>query len=736
LCDNRRSQAGNVLEHINAFRRHSRHDVTMLNPVSLRRPTLLDLDRFDAVVVHYTLVANLDNYLPPRVRAKLAAYGGLKVQFLQDEYRWVDEVTATTRMLGIQLLYSLVPQDEVPAIYGERIPDTEVRTTLAGFVPSEKVDRFRRPLRDRSLDVAYRGRSVPFWLGRLGQDKVAIGQGLVERATGSSLRFDVSWNESDRIYGDDWYAFLGSARTTLGTESGASIVDFDGSIERRTNAYLTEHPDASFEDVEQAVLSPFEGKAGIRVISPRAFEAAVLRTAMVNFHGHYSGILEPWRHYIPLNRDFSNFAEVVDAINDSSAVEEMTERTYEEIIASGAWSLQRFIAAFDDDVERLATGRSRTTGLGRVELALAASAMRETRDRALEAARRRTDEKLVASLIDSDPALMAVRTAACELNWKSRELRRLDEDLARFALVLAARRGDLDIVGPTFTVEILRVNHGADVLLVSRPNDAAEPDLARMRAATIGATSAGRFQSIRWNHSPFGQTITLRKGGLFARGLTVGYDVVYGAHRFTALAKLARESPNAVIPALQLLFAPAQPIPEPMFSLWAFVRASPVAVVKRLFALLEAVAFERPLRRLLLGHLARRGRSSISPVLLMAELAKLRVIHDGRRALLPGGRAVYVETSYDPDTRTGVIKTTALPQTATKGVLALPWAGELARLIWDNSSLGTEIALPRGSQRIILPTDGRYEFRALIALSPKLDGALTAALVYALESGR
>ena len=81
----------------------SRHHVSLVNPMSMRWPSLgSTLGGFDAVIVHYTVVANLDNYLHPRLREKIGAYDGVS-QFLQDEYRWVNEVTATTRELGVDL---------------------------------------------------------------------------------------------------------------------------------------------------------------------------------------------------------------------------------------------------------------------------------------------------------------------------------------------------------------------------------------------------------------------------------------------------------------------------------------------------------------------------------------------------------------------------------------------------------------------------------------------------------
>ena len=169
-------------------------------------------------------------HLSRSFRDAITRFDGLKIQFIQDEYRWVDEMSNATRELGIALLYTLVPQDTVPAVYGGRLDGVEIKTTLAGFVPDALTGLPMTSLAGRAYDVVYRGRPVPFWLGRLGQDKVRIGQGFYGRSERLGLRTDIAWGEVDRIYGEEWYRFLADSRTTLGTESGSSIVDFDGSV--------------------------------------------------------------------------------------------------------------------------------------------------------------------------------------------------------------------------------------------------------------------------------------------------------------------------------------------------------------------------------------------------------------------------------------------------------------------------------------------------------------------------
>ncbi len=205
LCDDSPAHAPNVLEHIAAFRRWSRQRVDVFSPPGIGRSRLLRLDDYDVVVVHYSLSILIEGHLAAGFREQLAAFEGLKVQFIQDEYRRIDEVTALIRELGVGILYSSVPPRAVPDVYGSRLPGVDILPTLTGYVPEALGSLPRPPLAGRPLEVVYRGRSVPYWLGRLGQDKVEIGREFLARASGTDLRCDISWSEADRIYGDEWY---------------------------------------------------------------------------------------------------------------------------------------------------------------------------------------------------------------------------------------------------------------------------------------------------------------------------------------------------------------------------------------------------------------------------------------------------------------------------------------------------------------------------------------------------
>ena len=563
LADVPRGTANTIRDHVGAFPRYSRHRVTIFNPRGLRDVPSLDLDAYDVVVIHYTIHPNIRSHVAPPLRERLRSFRGLKMQFLQDEYRWVEQMTAEMRDLGIDILFSAVPEGQVGRVYGGRLDRTKVLPTLTGYVPETLARASRRSLERRPVEVGYRGRVVPWWLGALGQEKVDIARGVVERAARHGLVCDIAWNEHDRLYGRRWSRFLARCRSTLLTESGASIVDFDGSIETRTQEYLDEYPSATFAEVHDAVLAPYEGKATINTVSPRAFEAAALRSALVAFPGDYSGLLEPGEHYIPLEKDFSNFDDVVDRIRDISALQAMTERAYDDLIRSDRYSYETFVHGFDDVVAEHATsGRNGTrapTNRG-VAVGLTTSTLRERRVQSKLAWRqaRLAVRRTLATmrLVTTDRDLQRLVT------WYLREgrprsgvrLSRLARDLLWIGVIRRAHRGAAGT--QRFSIEVTLDTPSERLILTSRRG--AKPSSPARTEVLHRAIADGRILEIIWNHRAVGTTC-LYVSALRLRPIRipVGYYGLHGIHEFGALTAIAARYPEIVWRVLLPLTAPA-----------------------------------------------------------------------------------------------------------------------------------------------------------------------------------
>jgi hypothetical protein len=189
-------------------------------------------------------------------------------------------------------------------------------------------------------------------LGAIGREKQIIAERFKQICGNNGLSSNISVSEDDRLYGDSWLRFLRSCRTQLGTPSGSSIVDFDGSIVEQESEYRASHPHATYEEVWEKFLRPFDGKHVIDTVSPRFFEYAATGTAMVLHEGFYGGILEPHRHYIPVRKDYSNVEEVMTMIRDSAYCQLLANQAYDDLIASGRFSYQSFVSRFDEILER------------------------------------------------------------------------------------------------------------------------------------------------------------------------------------------------------------------------------------------------------------------------------------------------------------------------------------------------------------------------------------------------
>jgi glycosyltransferase involved in cell wall biosynthesis len=337
-------------EHLSAFLRYSRHSITLI-PGAGTVPGLdeqkykLTLDSFDAVLIHYSVRLSLENHISAGAAAAIAAYNGPKVLFIQDEYENTYNAQRWIKTLGISAIFTTVPLDQVTRVYpAERFGHIDFVPTLTGYVPeSPKLDLFARPLSERRLMIGYRGRQLPFQYGNLGHEKYRIGIEMRRLAEARGIAIDIEVDDHQRIYGEEWYAFLGRCRATLGTESGANIFDFDGTLK----ALSEQHRELGFAEFHDRFLSKRDGEIRMNQVSPKIFEAIRLRTALILFEGEYSGFVKPDVHFIPLKKDFSNVEEVFDKIADDAFLTELTDRAYRDVIESERFSYREFIHSVD-----------------------------------------------------------------------------------------------------------------------------------------------------------------------------------------------------------------------------------------------------------------------------------------------------------------------------------------------------------------------------------------------------
>lgn len=346
-----------ILENIHLLGRHSRFRYDLLNvaatPGGPTIPAEVDLASYDGIYIHCTASYNaavlhdLDTYLDVKIRD----FPGVKILMKQDEQHRTNKIVDYLESRRIDVLSTCMTPEHVRRVYPEdRLPELRFVYALTGYV-SDNMARLSYPdAATRAIDVGYRGSLQPFHFGRLSFEKRSIGDVVDARAKARGLTTDISSRWEDRHMGHGWFDFLGRCKATLGVESGASIFDWDGSVERACEGYLAEHPDASFEEVHAAVLAPYDGVSFYNQISPRHFEAAACRTVQILYEGTYSGIFEADRHYVPLRRDHENLDEALDRAMDPRVQASLTATAYDEIIANPKYRYETFVASLDDTV--------------------------------------------------------------------------------------------------------------------------------------------------------------------------------------------------------------------------------------------------------------------------------------------------------------------------------------------------------------------------------------------------
>jgi hypothetical protein len=398
LCDFPKETASTIIDHIFGLKEFSEHSITVVNSKG-DSFVGIDFDRFDGIIIHYSLVAWMNSYIGPKTRAAIRRFSGLKVAFVQDDYRWINRTIDTLRDLGIHILFGLVPPEIIDQIYcPSKLPGVIRETVLTGYVPYDLTRQAVPLLKDRPLDVGYRARKVPAWLGSFGQEKWLIAERFERDADRHGISCNLSTREKDRVYGENWIKFLVDCKAVLGTESGASVCDFTGEIQRKVESHAAANPDATFEALRDLYFRNEDGRIILSVISPRCFEAAALRTLMILYEGKYSGRLQPWRHYVPLKKDHSNMAEVVEVLRDQERAQAIVDAAFSEVALNPDNSFAAMVRQVDRVINRVFREGMAAKKLHYSDAALDAVLRRHQRLKVFISTGRRTKTVLVTAM--------------------------------------------------------------------------------------------------------------------------------------------------------------------------------------------------------------------------------------------------------------------------------------------------------------------------------------------------
>lgn len=339
-------------EHLYSFKRYSDAKCFYLN-VFLGVPGYLNKIKFDLVIYHYTYLSlkwGGDEFFNNILKEceVLKSVSGYKVALPQDEYVHSDKLCHFFKEYNVDKLYTCFYKNDWDKVYPKHLTGLkELETTLTGFVDENSKNNLSgkaKPHKDRKFDIGYRARKLPFWLGEHGTIKWKITEAFLKEAPKyPHLNMNISNSEKDVFIGNSWNEFLMDCRIVLGCEGGASLLDTNGSIRKKVDDYVKDHPEATFEQVRDLCFPDMDNNIELFAISPRHFDACLTKTCQVLIEGNYHGIFKPDVHYIPLKKDFSNIKDVLDKIQDIDYCEKIAERAYQDIILSNTYTYSNFV---------------------------------------------------------------------------------------------------------------------------------------------------------------------------------------------------------------------------------------------------------------------------------------------------------------------------------------------------------------------------------------------------------
>ncbi len=343
------------MEHVNAFAQYSTHPFHNLNTLC-GLPTSINAIKWDAIILHYSLFGIFDYKLDDSQREFIRNYTSCpKIAFFQDEYRHCRRRFDFINEMGIDAVCTMLEPEWHVATYQKHTNAKTIISAIPGYVCDDTVrlcQQYTKPFGSRSIDVGYRARPLDYYMGRGAQEKTQIADLFLEHAKDLPLTLDVKTGERDRIYGNHWYEFLGSCKSVLGVESGVSIFDITGEVEQIYQSAMKRNPGMTFEEFAPLV-ERFEDQIYYRTISPRHFESAASGATQILFEGRYSNLMQPYVHYQPLKKDFSNFDEVVALLQNPTHMQDLARNAYRDLIESGDCSYRGFLRKFDQALQNM-----------------------------------------------------------------------------------------------------------------------------------------------------------------------------------------------------------------------------------------------------------------------------------------------------------------------------------------------------------------------------------------------
>lgn len=359
-----------LVKHVFSLQRNFPLHNYVYHDAALPMPQYVIDAEFDAILLDVTFLTARwagERFFHSRLQeySFVASSAAIKIAFPQDEYDCHELLDNWMCAWRVDVVYSVISSGwEV--LYPNYHKTGDIRLGYTGYIDESLIDRPYKAFGNRDIDIGYRAKRLPPYFGRIGENKWTIGRDVALIANKLGFKVDISLGDVGTLFGHAWYDFIENSKFTLGANSGSSLLDPRGDIQRRVMEYLREHPSATFDEVEAHVFPGLDGYP-MTAISPRVLEAALLGSAQIMVRGDYSDVVRPWDHYIPINSDASDFEEVSLLLRDEPQMVRMIERCREAVLSVEGLRDSRRAAHLLETIGNMKTARRVHSSADKIE---------------------------------------------------------------------------------------------------------------------------------------------------------------------------------------------------------------------------------------------------------------------------------------------------------------------------------------------------------------------------------
>ena len=340
-----------IFEHLYSFKKYYKKAHYHYYNVTTGIPKYLTKIKYDGIILHYTFLSarfKLSNSAWIKYISNIKELKGFKVAIPQDEYVDTNKLCVLFKSQNISIVFTCFNRkhDWLLAYPKKETNLKAYKPVLTGYVDVDEIKNLKlKDYRSRPIDIGYRARKLPYYLGLHGQLKYKLAIDFKKKLKNTNYSYDISFtdkNDRNAFLSKEWYLFLNNCKAFLGCEGGASLLDKTGEIRKLVDNYIKLNPKATFQETEKACFKGKDFNINCFTVSPRHFEAAMTKTLQILVEGHYGGILKPDLHFIKLNKDFSNINDVLLKLQDHYHCQKIINRAYKDIVLSKKYSYKKF----------------------------------------------------------------------------------------------------------------------------------------------------------------------------------------------------------------------------------------------------------------------------------------------------------------------------------------------------------------------------------------------------------